>query len=98
MVAVKHAVIQALMEYIQRRKQLQVLALFGTVDYVEAMTPKPSATWPAPLWPQSASPLAHLYTGPEFCSLPDALADLALFRHQIKLKPSPNMAMQLYLL
>jgi len=28
-------VTQALVEYIQRRKQLQVLALFGTVDYVE---------------------------------------------------------------
>ena len=40
MVAVKHAVIQALMEYIQRRKQLQVLAMFGTVDYVEGVETK----------------------------------------------------------
>ena len=29
----KAAVSQALLEYIQRRKQLEVLALFGTVDY-----------------------------------------------------------------
>lgn len=29
----KAAVSQALMEYIQRRRQLEVLALFGTVDY-----------------------------------------------------------------
>ncbi len=35
MVAAKHAVTQALVEYIQRPKQLQVLALFGTVDYME---------------------------------------------------------------
>lgn len=27
------AVSQALMEYIQRKRQLEVLALFGTVDY-----------------------------------------------------------------
>jgi hypothetical protein len=31
----KDVVTQALVEYIQRRKQLQVLAMFGTVDYVE---------------------------------------------------------------
>ena len=29
----KAAVSQALMEYIQRRRQLEVLALFGSVDY-----------------------------------------------------------------
>lgn len=29
----KAAVSQALMEYIQRKRQLEVLALFGTVDY-----------------------------------------------------------------
>ena len=29
----KAAVSQALLEYIQRRKQLEVLALFGSVDY-----------------------------------------------------------------
>lgn len=29
----KVAVSQALIEYIQRRKQLEVLALFGSVDY-----------------------------------------------------------------
>jgi Arc/MetJ family transcription regulator len=29
----KAAVSQALLEYIQRRRQLEVLALFGTVDY-----------------------------------------------------------------
>ena len=40
MVAAKQAVIQALMEYIQRRKQLQVLALFGTVDYAEGFDTK----------------------------------------------------------
>ena len=31
---------QALVEYIQRRKQLQVLALFGTVDYAEGFDTK----------------------------------------------------------
>jgi Arc/MetJ family transcription regulator len=29
----KAAVSQALLEYIQRKRQLEVLALFGTVDY-----------------------------------------------------------------
>ena len=33
-------VTQALLEYIQRRKQLQVLALFGTVDYAEGFDTK----------------------------------------------------------
>jgi hypothetical protein len=31
----KEAVIAALNEYIRRRKQLQILALFGTIDYEE---------------------------------------------------------------
>jgi hypothetical protein len=36
----KDVVTQALVEYIQRRKQLQVLAMFGTVDYVEGFETK----------------------------------------------------------
>ena len=36
----KDVVTQALVEYIQRRKQLQVLALFGTVDYAEGFDTK----------------------------------------------------------
>ena len=36
----KDVVNQALVEYIQRRKQLQVLALFGTVDYAEGFDTK----------------------------------------------------------
>ena len=36
----KDVVTQALVEYIQRRKQLQMLAMFGTVDYVEGFETK----------------------------------------------------------
>jgi hypothetical protein len=36
----KDVVTQALVEYIQRRKQLQVLALFGTVDYAQGVDAK----------------------------------------------------------
>lgn len=36
----KDVVNQALVEYIQRRKQLQVLALFGTVDYAQGVDAK----------------------------------------------------------
>ncbi len=36
----KDVVTQALVEYIQRRKQLQVLALFGTVDYAPGFDAK----------------------------------------------------------
>jgi len=47
----KDVVTQALVEYIQRRKQLKLLDLFGTVDFAEdfdvqkqrAVTRKPSA-------------------------------------------------------
>ena len=36
----KDVVNQALVEYIQRRKQLQVLTLFGTVDYAKGVDAK----------------------------------------------------------
>jgi hypothetical protein len=47
----KDVVTQALLEYVQRRKQLKLLDLFGTVDFAEdfdaqkqrAVTRKPSA-------------------------------------------------------
>jgi hypothetical protein len=46
----KDAVTQALVEYIQRRKQFKVLALFGTVDYAEGYDAKAQRTLPrAPL-------------------------------------------------
>ncbi len=36
----KDVVTQALVEYIQRRKQTKLLALFGTVDFEEGFDPK----------------------------------------------------------
>ena len=35
----KDVVTQALMEYIQRRKQLEVLKLFGTIEWTEGWEP-----------------------------------------------------------
>jgi len=36
----KDVVTQALVEYVQRRKQFKILAMFGTVDYEDGFDPK----------------------------------------------------------